>query len=200
MKKSIILIAILFATMHCQQHSVIKGCFVWSKYANTCLSCFRRKPTTSGCGPLLPVTDTCLMHQEKPGEPLNCGMCKPGYGSSMGSCSPINIFNCIFGLISQSQTRCDICGNGQYPVQGGSECAPKEGGDPNCRWGFTDGGRSSCARCNAGYVATYSGACVKATESTVGCFKLNSNGGCFSCDAWSGYSMQRNGKCKFFEQ
>ena len=208
MNKSIILIAILAASVSCQQRTV-KGCYHWNNNTNTCGACHRRQVTSNGCGPLLPPSDTCLIHAEQAGQKTNCELCKLGYGYNLGNsgpaCLPLNIRDCaIGGVDSSGQANCIVCARGLFPqqeVKATDFCAPQTPLLPNCSWvEKLIGTPATCNLCNVGYVRKGPG-CIPETAATVGCLTLNKAGtACYTCDAAAGYSMQKNGKCKFVSQ
>ena len=197
MKTSTFFIALLIASASYQQQALIKGCFIWNQQNGTCETCYRRQVSTRGCGPLLPVSDTCLLHMESLGQKTDCVLCRPGYGLSQNRCVPYNIFNC---LAYAGSNKCIICGNGQYPTPDGTQCAPlATGAIPHCEWGLRHLD-IACSRCSPGYVlsATYS-SCIPSTSALTGCWGKRLNGTCYNCDVLAGYSMQKNGKCKFIK-
>ena len=208
MRTTTLLIALLSSSASLQhtlqQQALVKGCTAWNPYTGTCDSCYRRQVTSTGCGPLLPVTDTCKVHREQQGQKLYCSACKLGYGQSLPQgdiCVPLGIFNCLIGFIDTDNTKyCSICGNGQYPTANGTKCAPlATGAIPNCDAGMISKGVASCYRCNSGYAVAYnSKSCVAVTAATAGCAFLNPDGAsCNSCNVQAGYSMQKSGVCKF---
>ena len=101
MFKNPIILALLVASISCQQKA-IKGWIFWNKYFTVCSKCYRRKKTEScGCGPLLPVTDICLIHYEGPGQPTDCALRRKGYGLSAkpsDPCISLPILGCLAGL------------------------------------------------------------------------------------------------------
>ena len=204
--RNLVILGLLAASISCQQRT-IKGCIFWNKYQNSCSQCYRRKKTASGgCGPLLPVNDTCLIHDERPGHPTDCALCRKGYGLSNNAqqqCVPLPIFGCIGGLnFGADGIECYVCGVGLYPTQDRSQCAPIANPIPNCLWGGLDRKKASaiCTRCVPGYVLNYSRQCVAQTASNTGCVYQDSDDICRECDVYGGYSMQKNGKCKFVSQ
>ena len=207
MRTTSILIALLAATYTLQQHATIKGCATWDKYLGTCRSCARRQVTTHGCGPLLPMSDPCLGHAEKVGQKTDCVFCKFGHGLTQdGQCVPAFIFDCsLVTVASNGAKKCVACMNGLYPTVDGTACSPlASGAVANCMWGGLVQGSSQtpyCTKCIPGYVATDLGkSCVKFTANTTGCLLLNlDNSACRTCDIFAGYSMQKNGKCKFIK-
>ena len=202
MKRTLLILAITVASAICQQR-LVKGCFKWDKTKNTCTACYRRKITSTGCGTLLSVQDNCLLHAETPGQPLFCQLCRQGYAPDENrQCQPLNIFNCAVGGIYQKQHTCDICGNGQFPVANGSTtvCAPDPNPIPNCLWGTVLNGKK-CLRCGAGYVVkSDASGCVAQNATNLGALRLNNDGSLYTCDVFAGYSMQKNGQCKFIKQ
>ena len=203
-----ILITLFFASATFQQQQQVKGCLLWDSNKGTCRLCYRRQIGTKGWGPLLPVTDTCLIHTEQAGQKTQCVLCRPGYGvTTQGQCALLGIFNCIDGAytgpIHAQKPACRDCGNGQYPTAEGT-CAPlATGGIANCLWGGRRGLNSFlCIRCNPGYVlADGNFSCVAVTAATTGCWVLKDGGKtCGICDALAGYSMQKNGRCKFIKK
>ena len=202
MKTTALLIALLAASATLQQQRQVKGCLRWDTGKGTCNTCYRRQVATHGCGPLLPVTDTCLIHAEEAGQKTQCTLCKNGYGlNAQFQCIPLGIFNCVHGGTAKGGTnKCLACGNGQYPTTDGTHCAPlATGAIANCLWGEVVNGASNCIRCNPGYVLSATEkACVAVTTGTTGCWLLNKDGtSCANCDVLAGYSMQKSGKCKF---
>ena len=202
MYKNLLIALILSASINCQTKKVIKGCFQWNSFTNTCALCFRRQFTTfGGCGALLPSTDTCLIHREPAGSKTTiCGLCRPGYAlTATGSCQQINIFNCINAQIVGKTAKCLACGGGESPTNDGTACAPDSNNHvPACLW---DSPNTHCYKCIPGYVlARNSQGCYAVTSGTIGCQQLNSDGSCFVCDAFNGYSMQKDGTCKFIAQ
>ena len=113
-----LLLALLLTSCILSQQRVIKGCLDWNNELTTCLSCYNRQLTSTGCEPLLPVIDRCLIHQESVGQPQQCYQCKLGFGyTQKGNCVPLDIFNCVdafFSGVSGKKT-CASCWNGQYP-------------------------------------------------------------------------------------
>ena len=200
MLKNLFILAILAASINCQQRTV-KGCLRWTKETKSCTACYRRQVSTGGCGPLLPVTDTCLVHTESIGQQLKCELCRKGYGlTKQGGCAPLNIFNCVSGLfVTPTKKGCLYCGNGEYPSQDGSVCAPSTTPTPNCLWGTAGHLKPFCARCVPNYVANEKNQCERQVPSTQGCLRIFS-GECYACDVFAGYSMQKNGSCKFVQQ
>ena len=203
MKTTTILITLLIASASLQQ-GLVKGCAFRDSVSGRCINCYRRQLTTHGCGPLLPETNNCLFHGEKVGQEVLCYLCKPGYLiTSPRKCVPGSIFNCVFGVTTNGISTCFACGSGQYPTADRLQCAPlAKGAIPNCLWGEADQGDVSCSRCNAGYVVAYDKqSCVPVTAATTGCWNLGSQAGsCQICDVQAGYSMQKNGKCKFIKK
>ena len=202
MRTTTFLIALLAASATLQQQLQIKGCLNWQKFG--CVACYERQQTTKGCGPLLPVTDTCLIHGEQPGQQTQCIQCKPGYGvNQKGQCVQGNIFNCVFGLTDPSgKALCQACGNGQYPTADRTQCAPlPTGALPNCQWGARRGGQIQCLKCYPGYATLVGkGTCVALNAATAGCWMQVDATTCQVCDVIAGYSMQKNGKCKFIKK
>ena len=199
------LIALLAATFATPQQALIKGCLAWDSQTSTCKACYRRQVSSKGCGPLLAVSDTCLIHHEQPGQKLHCTLCRPGYGlNGSYQCLPLNIFNCVYGIISlYNKQKCIVCGNGEYPTADNTICAPlPTGAIANCVDGTLLDGRRNCFRCSPGYaVGGDQASCVALTAATTGCWFLSRDGvTCKTCDALAGYSMQKNGKCKFIQK
>ena len=200
--QTLLALTILVATsVNCQQR-VVKGCALWKDIRKTCEVCYERKPIQGGCGPQLPPTDPCALYVDVDGQ-ASCIICKPGYGAvGDGTCTPVPIFNCNEG-VSHPDT-CLGCGNGQYPSEDDSTCipAPQGKGVPNCLVGRRLFDSLGCNRCAPGYVVNYPGtACYAQTAQTVGCMQLTKDmKGCYLCDVYAGYSMQKNLKCKFVKQ
>ena len=205
MVKRILLIVILAASISCQTPSTtIKGCFQWNTFTNSCSLCYQRAIQGSKCGPLLPSNSLCLIHKEQVGSPVNCDLCRPGYSlTEDGQCKVINIFGCVRGVIRAGKSLCLACGGGLFPAKDQSGCAPIPSTNisyvANCVWGASNG---TCYKCAPGFVvgsnATF---CTSETTTTKGCYQLNrDNQTCFVCDAFDGYSMQKDGSCKFINQ
>ena len=206
MQKGILLLFVFAASAVCQQKSV-KGCFTYDAVSKKCRDCYRRHVTASGvCGPLLPVTDTCLIHGGQTGT-KDCSLCRPGYARTTdGDCTAKDVFNCIdlqpyFG----NKYRCLTCGSGQYPNTITGQCGPianAKDAVANCLWGLNYAGRIGCTKCIAGYTLnTTIQKCIPQTGALVGCWKTKSDGKtCGACDAFAGYSMQKNGSCKFIKK
>ena len=201
MLKSTILIVILAASAKTQFN---EGCITWNTPKNTCLECYRRQVVKKGCGPLLPVTDHCLVHTEHPGQDVRCTLCRPGYGITVqGSCAPINIFNCVLAVFANPAKTfkiCIACGNGQYPNLRRSACTAKVTKPiDNCEWGARGKDELTCVRCSPGYAVSLDGkSCVvrSASNGTLGCWQVNvDNKPCVRCDALGDYSQQPNGVC-----
>ena len=197
------LLAILATSANLQQLQ-IKGCLAWNKANNACGACYRRQVTTYGCGPLLPASDNCLIHREQPGQQTRCILCRAGYATNNEfDCVPTDIFNCPYASIAEDGlSQCDGCGNGQYPHTEGKSCTPITGGAiANCQWGRTlaTSGLRGCVRCLPGFAVTYfDRKCVASAANTTGCWVLSEDqSSCFTCDVVAGYSMQKNGQCKF---
>ena len=201
MRSTLLLLALLAASAVAQQR-LIKGCLTWS--GTTCNACYQRQVTSKGCGPLLPVTNTCLIHGEQPGQKTKCLLCKPGYGiTNQGSCAPNTVFGCVFGGITpQGTSTCIGCGSGQYPTPEATQCAPlATGGIDNCLWGGRSGSQLECLRCNPGFgIVAGQQACVALNAGTTGCWIQSTPGACQVCDVIAGYSMQKNGQCKFIKK
>ena len=202
MRTTAFFIALVTASTALQQQALIKGCALWDSDRGTCQFCYRRQVASNGCGPLLPPSDTCLLHAESIGQATNCLRCQLGYGKVYhhnNNCGPNNIFNCLQAQIASftgTRLSCRICGNGQHPTPDHSQCAPlTTGGMPNCLWGL----RGGCDRCVPGYASSFSGNyCIPLTPETEGCWTLTDDrSSCYFCDVIAGYSMQKNGKCKF---
>ena len=181
MQKGILLLFVLAASVSCQQQSV-KGCFTYDAVSKKCSNCFRRHVTTSGvCGPLLPVTDTCLIHNGQAGQ-KDCVLCRPGYALTPdGACTANDVFNCVdlepwFG----NKYRCIACGSGQYPDSYTGQCGPiskAQDAVANCLWGLNYRGRFGCSKCAAGYVLNPTiSTCKPQTGVLVGCWKTQPNG------------------------
>ena len=205
MQKGILLLLVITASATCQQRS-IKGCFKWFTYTKKCESCYRRYLTPSGvCGPLLPITDPCLVHTGMAGESGKCNLCRPGYAlTNGGECTPHGIFNCVLAVPGfNNEYSCLACGSGQYPDRTTGQCVPFSSGYvKNCLWGYSFRGLIGCRKCAAGYVlSTNSAFCSPVGTNLVGCLLENPDQQtCNVCDAYAGYSMQRNEKCKFIQQ
>ena len=201
--RKFLLVILLILPVIKSQRRKIKGCVNWNKVAKTCRHCYRRQVSTKGCGPLLPVTDECLVHAELPGQKLRCSLCRPGYilSKAEGNCVPGNTFNCLLGYLTSGSSQCVVCGNGQYPSIDGSQCSPQSSYHvSNCLWG---GLRTrQCWRCGAGYALSFDSIqCIKKTTATIGCWQLDQDGrSCLLCDSPSGYSIQLNGKCEFIKE
>ena len=206
MYKSILLAFLLAVSSHCQSQNIVKGCFQWNSFTNSCALCYRRKyAAIGGCGSLLPSNDTCLIHKEPAGSNATiCALCASGYAlnTTSGGCKQASIFDCLNTQYDGKTVKCLVCAGGQYPTSDGSLCAPPESSSRvirNCQWG---GPNNTCYKCAPGYVLTRnSQGCHGQFSSTRGCLQLNSNGStCFVCDAFNGYSMQKDGTCKFVPQ
>ena len=206
--KSLLLITILAKAIKSQnlhQTPPIKGCVQWYQVINGCYSCYRRKTSTrGGCGPLLPVSDHCLIYNGDPQQgSLKCALCKRGYSPTIsGNCALLNIFNCVSGqFFTNGGKRCTICGNGQYPSADGQNCVP--GGSFNsveyCDWGNS---KRSCSKCYSGFTASFDGKeCIPWNLKNFGCWYLTPDGTkCLACDAFAGYSQQADGSCVFVKQ
>ena len=198
----IVLISLLATSVNLQ--ALVKGCLTWDTGRGTCNTCYRRQVSTKGCGPLLPVTDTCLIHSEQIGQKTRCTACRQGYKlTPQRQCAPFDVFNCVYSRnFANGKYQCLACGNGQYPTAGGTLCAPlAKGAIPNCLWGLAINTVVNCLRCNPGYVVGgRSKSCVPITAATTGCSTLGQDGTCGTCNVQAGYSMQKNGKCKFIKK
>ena len=204
MRTSIFFIALLAASVVCQQ-ALVKGCVRWNNQTGTCNVCYRRQVATHGCGPLLPPTDNCLLHLEQQGQKTDCSLCRPRFSlqNNPRICVPGAIFNCVNQFQpTNGKNQCDACGNGQYPSPDGSTCSPLTAGAiPHCRWGEPRVPPIMCHRCSPGYViAPDRNSCLPATATTTGCIILGNSGNCQACDVFAGYSMQKNGRCKFIKK
>ena len=206
MNKSLLISLLLAASINCQVTTTIKGCFQWNSFTNSCALCFRRQLTTTGiCGPLLSSTDPCWIHREPYGSSKTiCGFCAPGYAlnSATGACDRVNIFNCLNAQYDGKTAKCLVCGGGQYPTEDGTACAPAKSSSTKvgaCDWGTTG---AKCYKCDPGYVISRDNTgCYGTTTTTIGCQQLNADDQtCFVCDAFNGYSMQKDGTCKFIAQ
>ena len=202
MRTTTLLIALLATSAACQQ-ALVKGCVLWNNQTDTCDICYRRQVATHGCGPLLPPTDNCLLHRGMLGQKTRCVQCKPGLANTdQYQCIPSNIFNCADAFQVGTKIKCLACGNGQYPNPDLTQCAPvTTGAIPNCLQGLYLESSYQCSRCDPGYVTRHSlKSCVLATPETTGCSLLAKDGTCMNCDVFAGYSMQKNGKCKFIKK
>ena len=200
-KNTLLIAAILVVSTNCQQ-KISKGC-VTRGSLGFCDACYRRQITNDGnCGPLLPVTDNCLIHLEYQGESTNCSQCRPGYGQgAQAKCYVVDIFNCIHGGISfGGYKKCLICGNNQFPDPYGATCVPTSSINiKNCLWG---NGLNLCEKCVPGYAVSSGGhSCVPWTSETQRCWLLaKGNQKCNWCDVFGEYSMQKSKKCLFVKQ
>ena len=208
------LVFVLLLTTLSSQNSLVSRCLRWNTSANTCYVCFRSKPNATGCGPLLPESDTCLYYKGKgTPESAHCKACKPGYASTEdGTCVSLNIPNCARGRVSPDSTgklvkSCMYCQKGLYATANGSSCvaAPSGKGVPNCLWGYMPGGPYDlymCQRCASGYALSdgEEPKCVKTTSETAGCWLLSSKKSCSECDAFEGWSAQSDGKCQLIKK
>ena len=205
MNKSLLITFLLAASISCQTKKTIKGCFQWNSFTNSCSLCYRRQfATLGGCGPLLPSTDPCLIHREPAGSKTTiCGLCRQGYAlTSTGACKVSEIFNCINAQVAGSATKCLACGGNEYPATQSTTCAPNTStAVSGCLWG---GPNNTCYKCSPGYVLTRDSLnCSQYSSSStlIGCQQLNADGStCFVCDAFNGYSMQKDGTCLFTAQ
>ena len=149
MQKGILLLFVLAASAVCQQQSV-KGCFYYDTDQKACTDCYRRHGTASGlCGPLLPVTDICLIYNPHSGQ-KHCVLCRPGYGlTAEGGCIVKDVFNCVDLEQIVNKYRCLTCGSGQYPNTVTGQCVPvpkAKDNAPNCLWGQNQSGGFACTR------------------------------------------------------
>ena len=205
MLNKVILFCVLPAIILSQQ-AVIKGCYYQNLIKKRCSACYRRQKQANGpgCGPLLPVTDTCLIHYEAPGEKLQCGLCREGYGLTLkDTCVPSNMFNCVSSGVypGENDKSCFSCGRGLYPDSNYEYClpAPEGKGVEHCEWGTLINSQTiKCNKCSPGYILNFENtACVPIVPHYVGCLQMEGFGRCISCNVYAGYSMQIDGTCKF---
>ena len=205
-KNLIIILTLLAASISCQQQSTTKGCLYWSKTRGVCTACYRRLRVPKGrCGPLLPFADYCLIHTGSPGAKSRCGLCRPGYGiTTRGACAPLDIFDCVQGEFKhQGKGFCVACGSGNVPSEDGSSYIPAPERFLNCLWGGRDpaSGALYCARCSPNYLKYDTDRCARQKYPRKGCLEIQEEGlKCLSCDVFAGYSMQKDGSCKFVKR
>ena len=192
-----ILLAVVFLST-LSQTKLVYGCLVWRN--NGCAECYRRQLSKAdGCGRLLPDTDTCLIHTEQVGKPVQCATCKPGYAFDVaGNCVKADIKNCVVAFKNGGKAQCFACTNDEYPtaLTPGATCkqVPEAQRVPHCDWGTSyNPGNYACLKCKDGFmVDKYKRVCIPQTIS--GCFQAN-DGKCTLCDYTKGFSMQPDGKC-----
>ena len=178
MLKNLVTIALIAACISCQQKT-IKGCVHFEKSSNACQACYRRLRTADGgCGALLTPSDTCLIHRERPGRPVICDLCRPGYGTTIwGTCAPLEIFDCLAGRFNPQSGKisCIVCGNGNFPSKDQTRCLLPTKPVPNCLWGGRSEFDTFCSRCEPNYVTSEEDRlkCVPQTAATKGCFLTN---------------------------
>ena len=206
MNKVIFITAIIIASANAltpkPKTTTTRGCFQWNQFVKSCSVCYRRSFNGDRCGPLLPSTDPCLIPEEQIDRAPLCRLCKPGYGlTKEQACAPLNIFGCVRGLITEQGQKCLACAGGQYPNDEGTECivASPSNSISDCLWGGANG---TCYKCFPGYVLSFNGKfCFSQSSSQKGCYQLARGGSdCYVCNAWNGYSMQKDGTCQFINQ